>query len=282
MSVGLALIARDEEKQLPGLLSSIAGAFDQVALLDTGSEDRTVEVFEKWASRERPPLGYVVDHFEWSNDFAAARNAADEMLDVDWLCWADCDDEIIGAGRLRQIARRADSAGVDKVLFGYRLVGGISGYRSRLIRKGTHRWTNPVHERHEWNGLRWSQVPPGVCCWQHRRHGGRSSSVDRNLRILRAWVHAEPACAEALWFAMRGEFNDGDEQRGLDYACRYLRLRQVRRRLGTARLVRARQMITRLELPGAGDLGVDLAALTYIDPAEFVATTADPELAELR
>jgi len=65
-TLGLSLIARDEERFLPGLLESIDGAFDQVALLDTGSTDRTVEIFTDWASRQSLPLGYAVANFDGS------------------------------------------------------------------------------------------------------------------------------------------------------------------------------------------------------------------------
>jgi len=48
-TVGLAIIARDEQDDLPQLLASVEGHFDQVALLDTGSKDDTVGVFLRWA-----------------------------------------------------------------------------------------------------------------------------------------------------------------------------------------------------------------------------------------
>jgi hypothetical protein len=37
VTVGLAIVARDEADNLPGLLDSVQGAFDQVVLCDTGS-----------------------------------------------------------------------------------------------------------------------------------------------------------------------------------------------------------------------------------------------------
>jgi hypothetical protein len=39
-TVGLAVVARDEEDNLPYLLASVEGAFDQIVLVDTGSEDQ--------------------------------------------------------------------------------------------------------------------------------------------------------------------------------------------------------------------------------------------------
>ena len=52
-SVGLALIVKDGADDLPNLLKSVEGAFDQVVLLDTGSTDQTKSVFRKWAKQEK-------------------------------------------------------------------------------------------------------------------------------------------------------------------------------------------------------------------------------------
>lgn len=98
-TVGLALIVRDEEEMLPGLLASIEGAFDQVVLVDSDSEDRTVEIFRDWCARTGQP--HVVDSFEWIDHFAAKRNHAHSLLTTDWTCWADADDTIVGARHLR-------------------------------------------------------------------------------------------------------------------------------------------------------------------------------------
>ena len=79
MSVGLALIVRDEEKVLPTLLRSIEGCFDQVACLDTGSKDRTIEVFETWARAEHdrhPGFSGISAEGKWNDDFSSARRAA--------------------------------------------------------------------------------------------------------------------------------------------------------------------------------------------------------------
>src|SRR5689334_8479307 len=105
-TIGLALIAKNEEATLPRLLASVEGAFDQVVLCDTGSTDRTVKVFGDWCKRQTGVRWRVVRH-KWTDDFAAARNKSYKSLTSDWCCWADCDDEIIGANRLREAARSA-------------------------------------------------------------------------------------------------------------------------------------------------------------------------------
>ena len=95
-TVGLALIARDEQDILPRLLHSIEGAFDQIVLVDTGSEDDTVKVFERWADAQSLPLGHKVDRISWPDDFAAARNHALAACTGDWILSVDADEIVHG------------------------------------------------------------------------------------------------------------------------------------------------------------------------------------------
>lgn len=56
-TVGLAMIARDEEHRLPCLLDSYGEAFDETVLVDTGSTDGTeaASASKLSGSRERVP-----------------------------------------------------------------------------------------------------------------------------------------------------------------------------------------------------------------------------------
>ena len=211
MTVGLAILARDEADNLPALLDSVRGAFDQVVLCDTGSTDSTVEVFERWArAQEWPGHGFAswkVGRFAWRDDFAAARNHADALLDTEWSSWADCDDVVRGAGNLRGLARSAPS-GVGAFVAGYdyaRVAGGSTiSYvrRERLVRRAMSRgWVHRVHECQAFEGEAVG-VGPDVCEWLHRKWtlgpGEALPAPERNLRILRAWVADEPEHAYAL------------------------------------------------------------------------------------
>jgi tetratricopeptide (TPR) repeat protein len=195
-TVGLALIVRDEEKTLPNLLASIEGAFDQVVLVDTGSEDVTVEVFEKWAKAQDLPLSFNVARFTWIDDFAAARAYADSFLKTDWTCWADADDVIRNAQNLRKMAADAPDHLLSYIC-GYDYARDPHGncvcylVRERLVRRGAGEWVGRVHESQLVRGTQ-SMVPPDVVEWVHNHPPDPTDSNERNLRILEAWLKDEP------------------------------------------------------------------------------------------
>ena len=59
------MIVRDEENNLPTCFSSVAGLFDEIVVVDTGSKDRTREIAREFGAR--------VFDFVWVDDFAAAQ-----------------------------------------------------------------------------------------------------------------------------------------------------------------------------------------------------------------
>lgn len=239
-TIGLALITKNEEEQLPRLLASIEGAFDRVALLDTGSEDRTVEVFEEWARRQQgrsagiegtlPTIfSWGVGHHEWTDDFAAARVAADELLgEVDWRCWADADDQLVGAERLRSLAAEADPS-VAAFVFNYDYAHDPNGNvvcllkRERLVRRGMGHWAGRVHEAQTLDGTVVG-VGPDIAKWVHHPPESLDSS-ERNLAILDAWIAEEPENPRVLGYIGTEKLIRGEHADAIPYFERYLALK---------------------------------------------------------
>lgn len=83
-TISLALIAKNEAHNLPRLLDSVHGCFDEIVLVDTGSTDDTKQIAEKY--------GCTVHDFEWVNSFSKARNYAFSKCTKDFIAWLDCDD----------------------------------------------------------------------------------------------------------------------------------------------------------------------------------------------
>jgi tetratricopeptide (TPR) repeat protein len=251
-TLGLALIARDEEHQLPRLLASIEGAFDRVVLLDTGSRDKTISVFQKWASAQ-PDMTFSVGHYVWCHDFAAARAAADELLgDVDVTCWADCDDEIIGAQHLRGLAASMGPQ-LSAMIFDYDYSHDPHGNlacvlkRERLVRRGAGVWSGRVHEAQFISGPS-HVVDRNLVRWVHHKTLDARTSNLRNLRILRAWCKDEPHNPRVLGYLGTEEAARGQYKRAVTYFRRYLKLKtgwdeeraQIHRKLSVSLMVLGR------------------------------------------
>lgn len=83
-TISLALIVKNEEKNLNRLLDSVEGCFDEIVLVDTGSTDKTKEIANH--------RGCKVLDFVWVDSFCKARNFAFQAARMDYICWLDADD----------------------------------------------------------------------------------------------------------------------------------------------------------------------------------------------
>lgn len=87
MRLSLCMIVRDEQEMLPRCLASVAGAVDEMVIVDTGSSDATVEIARSFGAR-------VIFH-EWTGSFAEARNVSFEAANGDWLLCLDADEVLV-------------------------------------------------------------------------------------------------------------------------------------------------------------------------------------------
>ncbi len=85
-TLSVILIAKNEEQFIERCLSSVKPIANQIVLVDTGSTDRTVEIAKA--------LGAEIHHFEWCDDFSAARNVSLEHARGDWILMLDADEEL--------------------------------------------------------------------------------------------------------------------------------------------------------------------------------------------
>lgn len=177
ITISLCMIVKNEEAVLERLLKIMSEVVDQIVIMDTGSTDRTKEIAARYTQE--------VYDFPWTDDFAAARNAACEKAKMDYWMWMDADDVMDQehAGRLKKLKETLDPS-VDVVMMKYATGFDANGrtsfsyYRERLLknRKG-FLWQGRVHE---------AVTPAGNILYsdievQHRKIG--QGDKDRNLRI---------------------------------------------------------------------------------------------------
>ena len=96
--ISLCMIVRDSQDSLVAALESAQPFVDEIVVVDTGSEDATIEVAKQHDA--------AVFEFPWCDDFSAARNHSIEKATGDWIFWMDSDDVLLpGTGEeMRRLA----------------------------------------------------------------------------------------------------------------------------------------------------------------------------------
>jgi len=226
MLISLCMIVRDEQDMLPDCLASVAGAVDEIIVVDTGSVDGTVDIAEAAGAR--------VVHFTWCDDFAAARNAALPEVRGQWVLMLDADERLApGAGSaLRAAAEKGDlDCGMLPLYDADRLdaspaevlSGGARTPPPVLLPRMFRRtedlcWQGMVHEA----PIEWMKVPGRVFTEVDAAiiHFGNVETyrVDkdkgqRNLRLLEQQCEREPNNPTARGYLASELVSAGDVQR---------------------------------------------------------------------
>ena len=88
MKLTIGMIVKNEEQLLEKCLNSIKPILDSVdselIITDTGSTDGTLEIAARFTDK--------IQHFDWINDFSAARNTTIDTARGDWYMFVDGDD----------------------------------------------------------------------------------------------------------------------------------------------------------------------------------------------
>lgn len=100
------LIVKNEALLLSRCLESIRSFVDEIIVVDTGSYDDTIEIASSYGAR--------VYHFNWINDFSAARNESLRHAKGDWVLYIDADETVdaVNAAKIQQVITREDISAV--------------------------------------------------------------------------------------------------------------------------------------------------------------------------
>lgn len=86
LPISICIIAKNEEQHIEECLNSLKHYHCEIVLVDTGSTDKTLEIASKYTNN--------IYHFDWVNDFSAARNFAISKASNDWILSIDCDEYV--------------------------------------------------------------------------------------------------------------------------------------------------------------------------------------------
>lgn len=96
--LAVAAIMRNEAVCIGNMLRSVLPVASFIALLDTGSSDRTLEIAQSVLSKSGVPCTIrQVSRDSFANDFSAMRNTAIDMVpnDIPWVLMLDADEELV-------------------------------------------------------------------------------------------------------------------------------------------------------------------------------------------
>ena len=184
------VIMRDSEKEIGRCLNSLSAA-DEIIVVDTGSVDKSVEIAQQYTDK--------IYHFDWINDFAAAKNYALDQATGDWIVFPDSDEFFTEetAPNLHHIVEDYDGPGRTRHLFVRRkeLDQNLSpinfeGIASRFFSTGS-RFLGAVHEtlitseKKEPAGL---ILPRERCLLMHTGYDPSRvhAKLERNMKILQS------------------------------------------------------------------------------------------------
>lgn len=101
-TLSLCMITCDEEKTLRRCLESVAGLYDELIIVDTGSNDKTIEI----------ALEFNAKFFQipWRDDFSIVRNYGLAHASKDWIFILDADEVVskIDVKKIRQVILNPD------------------------------------------------------------------------------------------------------------------------------------------------------------------------------
>ena len=197
-TITLAVMVRDDAKNLDRCLASVERHVDEVVVLDTGSVDDTVAVAEAHRAR--------VQKIQWPENFSAALNVLLGMVHTTWTLRLDSDewfDEVEGK-ELRQMVRDESSWGFRLIRRDLTASGSYSEISlNRLWR--THekiRYEGAVHEsipnshfEEAWPGKHW--VTSDIFFWHDGYARDLTDKTKRNVELLRKELDATPGRIEA-------------------------------------------------------------------------------------
>lgn len=84
--ISFCLIVKNEEKHIERCLNSISNIASEIIVVDTGSNDRTIELARKYTDK--------IFFFNWNNNFSDARNYAISLAKKPYIFSIDADEEL--------------------------------------------------------------------------------------------------------------------------------------------------------------------------------------------
>lgn len=220
-TLGLCMIAKNEEENIARCLESVVKYVDHIYLTDTGSTDKTVEIAKRIAKWYSVPLdvSYILpkdnpDYFVTTEEkdergkkitytdikFAMTRNFNFNQAKTDYIIWLDADDTVEGAMGLSQALEQIELRKFTILGLDYRYEVDdqnrdiIVHTKERILKTGIYQWEYEpevwlVHEnlyiKDEFKDQDNSTFSPDIKIRHWADSSEANKSGKRNVRLLK-------------------------------------------------------------------------------------------------
>lgn len=229
MYISQCLIVKNEEENIEHCLGHLKSVVDEQIVVDTGSTDKTVELAEK--------MGAKVFHFEWINDFSAARNFSIDKAKGDWIIFLDC-DEYFSEDSVPNLKRQMKIFDKDKNIDGImckminidksnNLIAVVNNISPRIFKnKKKLRYKNKIHEGLYNSCIRRGTVTVGdagnALVIYHTGYDkgivNEKNKIERNISMLEASILESPEDAKLHYYLSNEYFRVGKHQEAVKSA----------------------------------------------------------------
>ena len=195
--LSLCMIVKDEAGMLPEFLARTRGLWDELVVVDTGSQDDTVAILEA--------AGAKVLHRPWQNDFALARNYSLEAASGEWILVLDPDEHVSAefVAQARALLTDTTAGAASVVMQNHREDGHLQEARLvRMFRRHPDvRFRHAIHEdladtlmpRLEQTGQVLAHLPgPIMHLGYERAHAQARGKKARDTSIIEAVLARDP------------------------------------------------------------------------------------------
>lgn len=240
ISIGVAMIVKNESEMLSRALDSIKGV-DLLTIVDTGSEDSTVEIAKKYTDK--------VHFFKWVDHFGKARQYSKDQCKADWIITLDADEVIeTPVDKIREFVQKADEDGfvfvdIRVVPEGSENTPDAGNWFPRIYKNIPEiTWHGAAHNYLAYNGESAGTVGKSIKSDIRIIYGyspAHKKDPERTLRILKAAVEKDPELTRERYYLAREYFYRKNWAKTLEHLDEYVKRSRFLGEKNDAYLMRA-------------------------------------------
>lgn len=228
--LALAMIVKGsdlEAQSLQNCLESIAPHVDGIFITITQPNEKVQKVAEFF--------GAQISHFEWCNDFAAARNFNFSQVTKDFthILWLDADDTVTGGEHLRDIIKENPGVDIFALLYAYHFdkygMCDVAHWKTQLVKNdGCVTWKGSLHENFDNNrDVSTFAIEPELVLRVHHTTDERVAiASERNVQVALIDVAANPKDPRSYWNLGNSFFGAGKHEQSLKTFTKFLEMSQ--------------------------------------------------------